>query len=160
MLCITQKGQMNFPNTKYFFSIWDPYSLWSNNNLNNESSFCNIVWWIQCSWGVAISIQILMRRKLCYVENWVMAVRNSTQTRSPQMKGEQKSSFPCSEVHTHCIRQSWLYKVRDLKQNQGPYISRRTWKLQKLQVPSWEFCILKPSILWALLTKRYIFKSA
>lgn len=125
MLCITQKGQMNFPNTKYFFSIWDPYSLWSNNNLNNESSFCNIVWWIQCSWGVAISIQILMRRKLCYVENWVMAVRNSTQTRSPQMKGEQKSSFPCSEVHTHCIRQSWLYKVRDLKQNQGPSVNKQ-----------------------------------
>lgn len=123
MLCITQKGQMNFPNTKYFFSIWDPYSLWSNNNLNNESSFCNIVWWIQCSWGVAISIQILM--KLCYVENWVMAVRNSTQTRSPQMKGEQKSSFPCSEVHTHCIRQSWLYKVRDLKQNQGPSVNKQ-----------------------------------
>lgn len=125
MLCITQKGQMNFPNTKYFFSIWDPYSLWSNNNLNNESSFCNIVWWIQYSWGVAISIQILMRRKLCYVENWVMAVRNSTQTSSPQMKGEQKSSFPCSEVHTHCIRQSWLYKVRDLKQNQGPSVNKQ-----------------------------------
>lgn len=108
-----------------FSSIWDPYSLWSNNNLNNESSFWNIVWWIQCSWGVAISIQILMRRKLCYVENWVMAVRNSTQIRSPQMKGEQKSSFPCSEVHTHCIRQSWVYKVRDLKQNQEPSVNKQ-----------------------------------
>lgn len=58
-----------------------------------------------------------MRWKLCYVDKLVMAVRNSIQIRNPQMKGEEKSSFPVMRVTGTTSDKAEFYKVRDLKQN-------------------------------------------